>query len=196
MNKFITSKLIFIGIVTAWLSGQGTQWEFDMAHSKISFDVTHMVISHVEGRFGSFTGSVEAGKDDFSDAKTTITIDTATINTDNDRRDGHLRSPDFFDVEKYPEITFVSTNVRKSGKNSYLLTGDLIMHGATKPVELNVQHLGTILDPRGNTRAGFKVKGTINRTDWGLTYNSIMDSGGFVISENIDINGNVELIRK
>ena len=195
MKKKITSMMI-IGVMISALLAQSTVWEFDMAHSKISFVVDHMVISQVEGRFDSFTGSVISDKSDFSDVKTEIVIDPKTIDTDNERRDGHLRSPDFFDADKFPEIRFVSTSVRKTGNETYLLTGDFTMHGVTKKIELDVKHHGTIKDPRGNTRAGFKVTGTIDRKEWGLVYNSILDPGGVMTGEDIEIVGNIELVKK
>lgn len=188
--------MIVIGLMISASLAQTTAWEFDMAHSKISFVVDHMVISQVEGRFDSFTGSVVADSSDFSDVKVEIVIDPKTIDTDNARRDSHLRSPDFFDVEQFPDIRFVSTSVRKTNTDAYLLTGDFTMHGVTKRIELNVKHRGTIKDPRGNIRAGFKVTGNIDRKDWGLVYNSIMDTGGVMIGEDIEITGNIELIKK
>ena len=173
-----------------------TKWTFDKAHTSILFSIDHMVISEVVGKFEKFDGTVETKSDkDFTDAKIKLTIDVKSINTDNEERDKHLKSPDFFDAEKYPTIKFESTSMKKLNGNFYLLKGKLTMHGITKEVELEVKYNGTVKDPWGNIKAGFKVVGTINRKDFGIVYNSTLESGGLLIGEEERINCNVELIK-
>lgn len=193
--KYIT--LIIIGLfVSISLKAQTTEWSFDFAHSKVTFTVTHMMVSDVEGQFNKYEGTVFSDKDDFTDAKINFKIDASSINTDNEKRDKHLRSNDFFDVEKYPSIEFQGKSMKKVGKGQYKLSGDFTMIGVTKPIILNVDFKGIIKDPWGGTRAGFKISATIDRTEWGLKYNSIIPTGGVVIGNEVKIVCNVELIKK
>jgi len=189
--------LIFSTLFLAFVSvnAQETKWGFDKAHSKIQFDVAHMVISEVSGQFQEYEGTVVTSKEDFSDAKIDFSITVKSIDTDNEDRDKHLRSADFFDVEKYPKVTFSSKEMKKVSDNLYQLTGDLTLHGVTNEVTLNLKYGGTVKDPYGNVKAGFKITGIINRTDFGLKYNSVMDSGGMLIGEEVTIICNVELIK-
>ncbi|MCB0652768.1 MAG: YceI family protein [Saprospiraceae bacterium] len=191
INLFIIALFFTISA-----GAQTTSWSFDKAHTNVRFSVDHMVISEVEGNFNQFDGTVWATKEDFSDLKAQFTIQTASVDTDQEKRDGHLKSADFFDVEKYPTITFKSKAVKKMGNNTFKLIGDFTMIGVTKEVELEVKHLGTIQDPWGNTKAGFKITGTLNRNDWGLKYNSVMDNGGMLIGEEVNITCNVELAKE
>ena len=170
-----------------------SKWSFDKAHSKISFNVEHLVISEVTGQFGSFDGSVTASSEDFSDSNIEFTIDVASVDTDNDRRDGHLRSDDFFNAEKFPSITFKGKSLEKVDGNMYKLTGDLTIRDVTKEVVLDVKYGGTVKDPYGNTKAGFKITGNINRFDYNLKWNAALESGGLVVGENVEIVGNIEL---
>ena len=170
-----------------------SKWSFDKAHSKISFNVEHLVISEVTGQFGSFDGSVTASSEDFSDSDIEFSIDVASVDTDNDRRDGHLRSDDFFNAEKFPTITFKGKSLEKVDGNKYKLTGDLTIRDVTKEVVLDVKYGGTVKDPYGNTKAGFKITGNINRFDYNLKWNAALESGGLVVGENVEIVGNIEL---
>lgn len=172
-----------------------SSWNFDKSHSSIGFDVDHMVVSEVEGQFTKFEGTFSAAKEDFSDAQITFTIDVASINTENQKRDDHLRSADFFDVAKFPQMTFTGTSFTKKDAKNYVLSGKLTMHGVTKDVKLDVRYGGIIVDPWGNTRAGFKLNGQVNRTDFGLTWNSVMETGGLVVGEEVRIVGRFELIK-
>ncbi|MCH8319039.1 MAG: YceI family protein, partial [Bacteroidetes bacterium] len=172
--KLISAVLL---ITALSVSAQKTKWSFDKTHSKVQFDISHMVISEVSGRFQKYEGTVLADKDDFSDAKIDFSIDVKSIDTDDEKRDQHLRSPDFFDAAKYPKITFKGKSMKKVGENKYKLTGDFTLHGVTKTIELDVVFGGTVKDPYGNIKAGFKITGVINRIDFGLKYNSIIDSG-------------------
>lgn len=191
--KLISAVLL---ITALSVSAQKTKWSFDKTHSKVQFDISHMVISEVSGRFQKYEGTVLADKDDFSDAKIDFSIDVKSIDTDDEKRDQHLRSPDFFDAAKYPKITFKSKSMKKVGENKYKLTGDFTLHGVKKTIELDVVYGGTVKDPYGNIKAGFKVTGVINRTDFGLKYNSIIDSGGLMIGEEVTITCKFELIKQ
>lgn len=193
MRKYLF--LIAAMLISTSVFAQSTSWNFDKAHSSIGFDINHMVVSEVSGQFNAFDGSVISDKNDFSDAKIMFKIDAASINTDNEKRDGHLKSPDFFDVAKYPDIRFEGTSFKKLDEKNYTLTGNLTMHGVTKAVELTVKYGGTINDPYGNTRAGFKITGALNRTDFGLTWNSIMEAGGLIVGEEVRITGRFELLK-
>lgn len=189
--------LFIAGIVlTLALSAQTTKWEIDKAHTKITFAVTHMMITEVMGTFAKYSGEFLSDQPDFSDAKISFSIDPGSVNTDEQKRDAHLKSPDFFNVEKFPEFTFKGTSFISLGKGLYKLTGDLTMLGVSKPVTLEVKNAGTIKDPYGNTRTGFKLTGTIDRTLWGLKYNSVMDSGGLMIGNDVFIACYVELIKQ
>ncbi|MBT34279.1 MAG: hypothetical protein CMO01_31830 [Thalassobius sp.] len=184
--------LLFSGLVGAYAQ---TTWTSDPAHSSIEFNVTHMMISEVTGKFDGFEAVLKSDKADFSDAKIEFTAQTSTINTGIDKRDEHLKSADFFDVEKYPTISFKSTSFKKKGGNKYELKGDLTMHGVTKPVTLEAKFNGTIKDPYGNTKSGFKVTGELNRTDFGLNWNSALETGGVVVSEEVEIDANIQVIK-
>ena len=200
LDKFNTMKkttLILCALMFAAFSTQAqkTKWVFDKTHSNIQFDIDHMVISEVTGQFHEYEGIVLADKEDFSDAKIDFSIEVKSIDTDDGERDGHLQSPDFFDAEKYPNITFVSKSMKKNGKGQYKLTGDFTMHGVTKELALDVKYGGTVTDPYGNVKAGFKITGIINRPDFGLKYNSVMDTGGLMIGEEVTITCRVELLK-
>ncbi|MFZ4463099.1 MAG: YceI family protein [Bacteroidales bacterium] len=175
---------------------QKTDWKIDPSHSSINFEVAHMVVSDVVGKFDSFDGKILAEKADFTDASISFTIQVSSVNTENEKRDGHLQGADFFDVAKYPTIEFKSKSLKVVSGNKYLLKGDLTMHGVTKEVELNVKYNGTIKDPWGGTRAGFKVSGEIVRADYGLLYNSALEAGGVMIGETVAINVNLELLKQ
>lgn len=188
------SSLILAAFTIISLNAQTATWNFDKAHSSIGFAVSHMVISETEGKFKTYEGTVTSENDDFTDAKINFMIDVSSIDTENEKRDGHLKSADFFDVEKYPSITFASKSLTKVKGNKYKMTGDFTMMGVTKEIELDVKYNGTIKDPWGNTRAGFKITGSIERALWNLKYNSVMDNGGLMIGEDIDLTCNVELV--
>lgn len=196
MMKKLTTILVVLMLTVFSVTAQKTKWTFDKVHSKIQFDVAHLVISEVTGQFQDYEGTVLADKADFSDAKIDFSIDVKSINTNDENRDRHLQSADFFDVAKYPKITFKSKSMTEAGKNQYKLTGDLTMHGVTKTVTFDVKYGGTVTDPYGNVKAGFKITGVIDRTDFGLKYNSVLDSGGLLIGEEITITCNVELLKQ
>lgn len=185
---------LLIWILALGLVAQGqSKWSFDKAHSKISFNVEHLVIAEVTGQFAAFDGEVIASSDDFTGSNINFTIDVNSIDTDNDRRDGHLKSDDFFNAEKFPTITFVGKSMEHVEGKNYKLTGDLTIRDVTKTVTLDVRYGGTITDPYGNVKAGFKITGNINRFDYNLKWNAALESGGLVVGENVEIVANVEL---
>jgi polyisoprenoid-binding protein YceI len=186
---------IVIALLSVALVQAQTTWNIDPSHSSIRFAVDHMVISEVEGIFSTYEGSVIATKADFSDAKINFTVDVNSVNTDNAKRDEHLRSADFFETEKYPKMTFVSTSVVKTGTGKYNLKGKLTLHGVTKEITLAMTYGGTTKDPWGNTKAGLKVTGVINRTDFGLKYNSVLEAGSLMIGEEVTITAKVQLVK-
>ncbi|MGK9476735.1 YceI family protein [Melioribacter sp. OK-6-Me] len=193
MRKLFLSYIIlflFGGLINAQ-----TRWNFDKSHSTIAFKVKHMVISEVTGYFNQYEGNIVTNGDNFENAKINFTIDVNSINTDNEKRDEHLKSDDFFNSAKYPKITFVGKSFKKIGNNKFKLVGDLTIRDNTKEVTLDVTFNGMVNDPWGNTRAGFKVTGTINRFDFGLKWNALLELGGAVVSENVDIVIDVELIK-
>jgi polyisoprenoid-binding protein YceI len=194
MNKIIA--LLFVVVLTSLnLLGQ-SNWKADVAHSKVEFTVSHMVISEVTGRFTDFDVKMSQTNDDFSKSVLTATIKATSINTDNAGRDKHLRSADFFEVEKYPEIKFVSTSFEKTGTDSYKIIGDLTMHGITKSIVLDTKLNGQMNDPWGNTRAGFKAMGSVNRKDFGIQWNKTLEAGGLLVGDKVEISINVEMMKE
>ncbi len=195
MIKLLLS-ILFVLTISMTAFAQNTQWEFDKAHTNIGFSIAHLVISDVTGRFTDFDGSFTSGAVDFSDSQVNIVIKTASINTDNEKRDNHLRSKDFFDAENKPEIIFKSTSFKKIDNKKYKIAGKLSMNGVTRDIVLDGTFKGLIKDPWGGTRAGFKATTTLDRYDYDLTYNSALETGGFLIGKTVEIEINVELIEK
>jgi polyisoprenoid-binding protein YceI len=195
MKKISTIAALLLAISMNATAADTNTWKVDRSHSKVEFSVTHMMVSETSGNFKMFDGTVTSDKDDFTDAKIEFTVDVATINTDDEARDKHLRSDDFFSADKYPKMTFKSTSFKKVSGNKYKLVGDLTIRDVTKKVEFDVTYNGTVKDPWGNTRAGFKLNGNINRVDYGLKWNAMMETGGMVVSENVNILCNVEFIK-
>ena len=173
-----------------------TKWVIDASHSNIQFTVSHMVVAEVTGRFGEFSGTVTTTKDDFTDAKAEVVIKVSSINTDNTKRDEHLKADDFFDAVKFPEIKFFSKSVAKAVDDSYIIDGDLTMKGITKPIKLEAVYKGQVKDPWGGTRAGWKAKSSLDRFDYGLTWNKLIESGGLVVGRTIDLSFNIELMKQ
>jgi polyisoprenoid-binding protein YceI len=174
------------------LVAQGT-WKNDKAHSQAKFSVTHMLISEVAGAFKDFDVTVvQPGKEDFSGSTVQAVIKTASVSTDNDRRDNHLRSDDFFNAEKYPEIKFISTSFEKTGTDTYKITGNLTIRDTTKQVVLDAKMLGAV-DAWGGKHVGFKATTTINRFDYNVRWDKTLDAGGLIVSKNVDITLFLEL---
>ena len=154
------------------------------------------MISTVSGKFDKFEGSVESNADDFSNANINFTAEAASVNTGQAQRDGHLQSPDFFDAAKFPQLKFASTGFTKSNGENYVLTGDLTIRDVTKSVKLDVEFSGVAKDPYNNTKAGFSITGKINRTDWGLNFNAPLETGGVLLSEEIKLQIEVQLLKQ
>ncbi len=172
-----------------------TKWSVDQAHSEIAFKVRHLMISHTKGTFKTFDASIYTTGKDFTTAQIDLWIDAASITTGDAKRDEHLIGTDFFDVKHHKQITFTSSTIGKADADgNHELWGELTMVGITKNVKLNVEFGGILKDPWGNEKAGFTVSGKINRTDWGLTWNSLMETGGFLVSEEVIISCEIELI--
>ena len=169
-----------------------SKWTIDKAHSNVKFTVTHLVVSDVDGSFKIFDGSMEHTKADYSDAKISFTVDVASVNTDNDMRDKHLKSDDFFNAEKFPAMKFQSTSFTPLGGNKYKLAGNLTIRDVTKPVVFETTYGGTV-NTMGKTKAGFKAKTTINRFDYNLKWDKATEAGGLVVGKDVELVVNVEL---
>jgi len=188
-----TSALVFGLLFGLSLSTAQTIWKSDLSHSRVDFSVSHLVIAEVTGRFTQFDVTLQQGKDDFSDAKLEATIKTASINTDNEGRDKHVRSDDFLNAEKFPEIKFQSTSFTNMGNNAYKIAGDLTIRDVTKPVVLETKYNGSVTDSRGNVKSAFKATTSINRFDYGVKWNKAIETGGLVAGDTINVTLLVEL---
>jgi polyisoprenoid-binding protein YceI len=170
-------------------------YQIDPAHSSAQFKVRHMMIANVKGEFDKVSGTVNFDPANPSASTVEATVDVASISTRDEKRDAHLKSPDFFDVEKFPTISFKSKKVIASGSDSFTVLGDLAIHGVTKQVELKVEELTEeAKDPWGNLRRGAEAKTRINRKDFGMTFNMALDTGGFMVGDDVDLTIDVELI--
>lgn len=171
-----------------------TKWNIDPTHSSVGFKVKHMMFTNVKGQFEEYTSEIETPENGLENAKLNFTAKIASVNTRNQDRDTHLASADFFDSEKFPELKFTTSSVTGSGSN-YKLNGHLELHGVTKPVTLDVEFSGLMQDPWENTKAGLSINGKINRKDWGLTYNSALETGGVLIGEDVNLDIELQLIK-
>src|SRR5207244_4352540 len=179
------------------LTAPAAMWDLDPAHTSVQFSVRHLMVSNVRGEFAKTSGSVQADESDPARAKIEATIDAASVSTRIEKRDTHLRSPDFLDVAKYPTITFVSTKIEAAGSGHFKVTGDLTLHGVTRPVVLDVQGpTPEIKDPWGKTRAGAQATTTINRKDFGLIWNQTLDAGGVAVGDEVAITIDVEATKR
>ncbi|MEO6314892.1 MAG: YceI family protein [Chitinophagaceae bacterium] len=169
-------------------------WVLDKAHTNVRFSVSHLVVSDVDGSFKSFDGSMTSSKPDFTDAVINFTADVNSINTDNENRDKHLKSDDFFNAAKFPQIKFVSKSFQSLGNSKYKLTGDLTIRDITKPVSFDVTYGGTLTSAAmGGTHIGFKAKTTINRFDYNLKWNAATETGGAIVGKEVEITLNIDL---
>jgi polyisoprenoid-binding protein YceI len=171
---------------------QPAKWTIDKPHSNVKFAVTHLVVSEVEGSFKLFDGSMENTKADFSDAKINFTVDVNSLNTENDMRDNHLKSDDFFNAQKFPAMKFQSTSFTPLGGNKYKLAGNLTIRDVTKPVVFDVTYGGSV-NMMGKTKLGFKARTTINRFDYNLKWDKATETGGLVVSKEVELIVNVEM---
>jgi polyisoprenoid-binding protein YceI len=204
---FISSFLFAVAIIVSSFTGRQTnhetpvigkgskyfasKWTIDKGHSNVKFTVTHMVVSEVEGYFKTFDGTIENTKPDFSDAVVNFTVDVNSINTDNENRDKHLKSDDFFNAEQFPQIKFQSTSMKPLGGNKYQLTGNLTIRDITKPVTFDVTYGGSINTQRG-AKIGFKAKTTVNRFDYNLKWDRATEAGSLVVAKEVVLTINTE----
>jgi len=189
VNILNMKKVVFLfalALSQVALFGQ-TKWNVDNSHSSVKFTVTHLVISEVEGNFKVYSGSISSAKPDFTDAAIDFTVDVTSINTDNEMRDNHLKAADFFDAAKFPKMTFKSTSFKKVAGNKYELVGNLTIRDVTKSVKFDVTYGGTVKDPYGNIKAGFKATSVINRSEFGLKWSAMTEAGGAVVSDEVTI---------
>jgi polyisoprenoid-binding protein YceI len=170
-----------------------TRYNVDTSHSNVEFSIRHLVIAKVRGRFTRFAGSLELDPDDITRSKVTAEIEVASISTNEDKRDAHLRSADFFDVERFPLMTFASRRVEVVGPHLHV-TGDLSIRGTTREVVLRVEQLGVVQDPYGNQRAAFSASTSIDRKDYGLHWNQVLEAGGVMVGDKVEINLDIEAL--
>ena len=168
-------------------------WDIDQLHSEVGFSVRHMMVSKVRGRFTTFSGQLVTGENPL-DSSVTAEIDLASINTGSEQRDGHIRSADFFEVEKYPTMTYRSTGIRQHG-DDYVLDGELTLKGVTKSVPLKLELNGFGPDPFGGTRAGFSASGELNRRDFNVNFSAPMQNGGVVVADKIQLHLEIEAVK-
>jgi polyisoprenoid-binding protein YceI len=189
-------SIVTLAATMAASSPAQTMWTVDNAHSNVKFSVTHMVISEVEGNFKVYSGSIQSPTQDFVDATVNFSVDVNSINTENEMRDKHLKSDDFFNAEKFPTMTFKSTSWKKVDGQRYTLEGDLTIRDITKRVSFAVAYGGTMKDGYGNTKVGFKGTTTINRFDYNLKWNALTEAGGAMVSKDVNITLNLEFVQK
>lgn len=198
MKHGISALLAIASMVLATGAlAQTSHWDIDPAHSVVGFSVRHMMVSNVRGEFTKLSGALEGIGSDVATAKINVTIDAASVSTREPKRDAHLMSPDFFDVAKFPTLTFVSKKVAHAGEGKLKITGDLTIHGVTKEVVLDVEGpTAEMKDPWGGTRVGAHATTTINRKDFGLLWNKTLEAGGVLVGEDVTISIDVELVKK
>ncbi|HEV3124082.1 MAG TPA: YceI family protein [Candidatus Dormibacteraeota bacterium] len=171
-------------------------WVIEPSHSVLEFSARHLGISTVKGSFGSFTGSLDYDEEDPTRSTGTVEVHVHSLNTRDEKRDAHLRSADFFDADNHPKATFGTREILPAGEGRYKVKGDLTIRGTTRPVELDVELTEVMTDPWGNTRVGVSVSGTINRTDFGLNWNQVLEAGRLLVGEKVRITAEAELVRQ
>jgi polyisoprenoid-binding protein YceI len=197
MRSFIRAVAIAVVLAPALAQGQTSTWSIDPAHSHAGFAIRHMIISNVRGDFGKVTGTLTLDEKDITKSTVEATIDVATIDTREPKRDEHLKSPDFFDVAKYPTITFKSTKVEKAGKDGLKISGDLTMHGVTKPVVLNVTGpTAEVKDPYGRVLRGASATTKLDRTAYGVSWSQVIEGGGAMVGNEVRVEIELELVKK
>jgi len=172
------------------------RWEIDSSHSSVHFSVRHLVIAKVRGSFARWSGTVQAPNGDFSQATVAVTIDASSIDTGVADRDAHLKSPDFFDVAQYPEVRFVGKRVQPRSGTEIDVVGDLTIKGTTREVVLRVEQHGQAKDPWGNLRTAFSAWTSIDRKDFGLTYNQVLETGGVMVGDRVEIEADIEAVKQ
>ena len=191
MKKFFASFLL-----AASLAAAAADYTIDTDHSSVTFKIKHLAVSTVTGRFGKFSGTVDLDPANLKSLKTTAAIEIASVNTDNEKRDEHLRGPDFLDAAKFPQMTFLSKEVKDNGNGKLSIVGDLTLHGVTKPVTLDVQYSGAAKSPMGGEVVGLTASTTINRQDFGINFDKKLDSGGLMIGNEVRIEIEIEAAQK
>jgi len=176
------------------LPSAGT-YDIDASHTQVGFAARHMAVSKVRGRFTAFEGVLEVAED-VVDSTLNVTVETASVDTADEKRDAHLRSGDFFDVEQFPTMTFASTGITETGPGAWKVDGDLTIRGVTRPVTLDVETEGAIIDPYGNERAGFSASAVINRDEFGVSFNAALETGGLVVSKKIVLEIESEIVKR
>lgn len=172
------------------------KWAADPTHSELGFRIKHLMISNVSGSFKTFNVQAETEGEDFATASITLTADMDSINTNNEQRDTHLRTADFFETDKHPQLQFRSTNVQIVDDENFLLHGELTLKGITKPLTLNVEYSGTTKDPWGGERAGFVITGKIRRSDFGVTFNTVLETGGVALSDDVKLHSEIQMVKE
>ena len=196
MRNNITKALLTVAIMALPALAEATPWTIDADPSNMGFSVSHLMVSHVKGNFNKYTGVVDLNDKDITKSNVNVSIDAASINTNVQKRDEHLRSADFFDVAKYPTLTFVSKKWARAAKGALKVTGDLTIHGVTREVVLNVAPFSKeSKDPWGNFRRGTSATTTINRKDYGLVWNQALETGGVAVGEDVNISLEVEMVK-
>ena len=178
-------------------STEKTNWAIDPSHSEVAFKVKHLMITNVKGVFKDFSASVKTSGSDFVTSDIEFSLNPASIDTGANDRDNHLKSADFFDVEKYGRLSFSGKKAEKvDNKGHYILNGDLVIKDITRPVKFNVEFAGVMKDPWGNEKAGYTLTGKINRKEWGLNWNAALEAGGVLVSDDVTINCDVQLVKQ
>lgn len=193
MNRSISTTVLALLIFAPLLSAAATTYDIDRSHSAVEFGVSHMVITTVKGKFTRFTGSIVYGGDDLDAWEIHGTIETASIDTDEKDRDNHLRSPDFLDADKYPEITLKSKQIRREG-DRYVGVGEFTLHGVTREVEIPFTLKGPVTDPWGNQRIGIEASWQLDRRDYGIEWSKTLDNGGLLVGNEVGIDIHIEAI--
>jgi polyisoprenoid-binding protein YceI len=193
--KRITVAMLALLFGLAGVASAADTWTIDKAHSNVSFRIKHLM-SKVTGSFADFDGTITTDFGNLAASSVSFSIQAASIDTKNPDRDKHLRSADFFDVEKHPAISFTSSKITKTGEGSFDVKGTLTMHGVSKEITLPVTFLGAGQDPWGNTKAGFEIDTTLSRTDFGIVWNKALETGGFLLGDEVEITINLEVAKK
>jgi polyisoprenoid-binding protein YceI len=194
-SKFLRETSETLSTSTKGQDMATNRWDIDVGHSAVHFWVRHLVISKVHGRFARWAGSIELDTQDLTKSSVQVKIDASSIDTQVADRDTHLRSPDFLDVAKYPELTFRSKRIEKGGAG-YRVTGDLTLHGVTREVVLDAEFGGSAKDPWGNERTAFAAKTALDRKDYGLTWNAALEAGGVLVGDKVEISIELEAVKK
>jgi polyisoprenoid-binding protein YceI len=173
-----------------------TKWVIDPTHSEIGFKVKHMMFTNVSGKFNDFVATIENNEEDFETSKIEFSTDVASIDTNNTDRDNHLKSDDFFDIENYKKLSFVSTLIKKIKEGEYQITGDLTIKDVTKSIVLETEYSGLMKDPWGNTKIGLSITGKLNRKEFGLTWNAALETGGVLVGEDIKLVSEIQFVKQ